>query len=88
MVVGCPWNPGLDIDEIPGEEIIKILRDAVKSSKFLPFTFCGHNYGFSKSSMKLSFFYFECFNLSIRILRICLSALLVKSWDKNQVLKL
>ena len=61
MVVGCPWNPGLDIDEIPGEEIIKILRDAVKSSKFLPFTFCGHNYGFSKSSMKLSVFLFWVF---------------------------
>ena len=29
----CPWNPGFDIDEIPGEEIIKILRDAVKGSK-------------------------------------------------------
>ena len=40
MVVGCPGNPGLDIDEIPGEEMIKILRDAVKSSKLLPFTFC------------------------------------------------
>ena len=45
MAVGCPWNPGLDIDEIPGEEIIKILRDAVKSSKlqrfaFVRFLFC------------------------------------------------
>ena len=35
----CPWNAGFDIDEIPGEEIIKILRDAVKSSKLYPFFF-------------------------------------------------